>query len=58
MTLEEETARLNELLIGKIIRAVTRHRDGEIMIAFTDGHRLFVDAQGDRIECSVTGTGE
>jgi hypothetical protein len=54
MTLEEEAQQLTELLVGKVVASVTRHRDGEVLIEFSDRTRLFVDAQGNRVDCSIT----
>jgi hypothetical protein len=54
MTLEEESQGLTELLLGKVVQGAFRNRDGELLIVFSDRTRLFVDAKGDTIECSVT----
>ena len=42
------------MLKGKIVKVVRRHRSGEVLVEFTDGTRLFVDAKGDEIELSIT----
>ena len=42
------------MLKARTVAQVWRHRPGEIGIAFTDGTRLFVNAEN-RIEISVTG---
>jgi hypothetical protein len=42
------------MLKGKIVKVVRRHRVGEVLVEFTDGTRLFVDADGDEIELSIT----
>jgi len=39
---------------GKIVSIVWRHRPGEVLVEFTDGTRLFVDAKGDKAELSIT----
>lgn len=54
--LESEAAHATALLAGKVVRTVWRHRTGEVGIEFTDGTRLFVDAQpGGEVELSITG---
>ncbi len=53
--LEEEARHATELLSGKCVREVWRHRPAEVGIEFTDGTRLFVDANGDSVELSITG---
>jgi hypothetical protein len=53
--LEDEAARLTDLLCGKITKLVQQGRSREIMIEFEDGTRLFVDCKVGDIECSVTG---
>lgn len=53
--LGEEARRATELLQGKRVREVWRHRAAEVGIEFTDGTRLFVDAKGDSVELSITG---
>jgi hypothetical protein len=53
VTREEEAERATEMLSGKVIVRVERHRDNELLIEFTDGTRLFVDSQ-DPIELSIT----
>ena len=44
MTLEEESERATSMLLGKVVRRVMRHRDGEVMIEFEDGSRFFADS--------------
>ncbi|WP_082905757.1 hypothetical protein [Bradyrhizobium centrolobii] len=56
--LEDEAARLTELLRGKVVKVVWRHRPGEVGIEFNDGTRLFFDAVSNGLECSVTGGDE
>ena len=54
MNLNEEADRATELLKGRIVDFVKRHREGEVMIQFTDGTRLFVDKTETGIELSIT----
>lgn len=53
MTLDEEATRLKELLSDKVVTNVVRHRADEIVVEFSDGSRMIVDAQSD-LEISVT----
>ena len=53
MTLEEESERATAMLLGKVVRRVMRHRDGEVAIEFADGSRLFADS-GTPLELSIT----
>ena len=55
MTLEEEAERATELLAGKVLERVLRHRPGEILVQFTDGSRLLADVKGTSLELSITG---
>jgi len=52
--LEAEAARATELLRGKVVAHIARHRDAEVMVQFTDGTRLFVDGALGSVELSVT----
>jgi hypothetical protein len=52
--LEKEAAQLTELLRGKVLRIVRRHRSDEILIEFEDGTRLFVNRISAGLEFSVT----
>ncbi|OYU15851.1 MAG: hypothetical protein CFE37_03530 [Alphaproteobacteria bacterium PA4] len=45
MTLDEETARATEMLRGKMVKRVVRHREGEVLIEFEDGSRFFADSE-------------
>jgi hypothetical protein len=54
MTLEEEAERATELLAGKTVETVWRHRPGEVVIQFKDGSRFFADINGASIELSIT----
>lgn len=58
MKLDEEASRITELLSKKAVRAVYRHRQSEVVIEFSDGSCLIVDAYGDKLECSITGPKE
>jgi hypothetical protein len=52
--LEEEARIVTEMLAGKSVRQVWRHRPSEIAIVFTDGSTLFVDARQKGLELSIT----
>jgi hypothetical protein len=52
--LENEAKKLTNLLRGKSIKLVRRHRVREVVIEFEDGTRLFVDAASDPLEFAVT----
>ena len=58
MNLEQEAERATELLRGKVVAKVMRHRAKEVCIEFADGTRLFVDHQPDKVELSITGGDE
>ena len=58
MDLKEESERATQLLKGKVVEKVVRHRVNEVMIEFTGGARLFIDQHPDDVELSITGTGE
>jgi hypothetical protein len=53
--LAQEERRLSELLAGKIVKIVKRHRNTELLLEFTDGTRLYVDCPEAKLEMSVTG---
>lgn len=53
--LEEESVRATEMLAGKTVAFIRRHRPTEVLIEFTDGSRLFVDRADDGVELSITG---
>jgi hypothetical protein len=53
--LEDEAARLTDLLRGKIIKAIRRHRPDEMLIEFDNGTRLFINRFSGGLEFSVTG---
>jgi hypothetical protein len=52
--LEDEASRLTDLLRGKVIKAIRRHRSDEVLVEFEDGTRLFIDRNSDGLEFSVT----
>ncbi len=53
--LEDEARKLTDLLRGKTVKVIRRHRLGEVMIEFDDETRLFVNNISDGLEFSVTG---
>ena len=53
--LENEATKLTDLLKGKVVRTVRRHRFSEVMIEFDDGTRLFVNKTSEGLEFSITG---
>jgi hypothetical protein len=52
-SLEVEALRATELLADKVVASVSRHREGELVVQFTDGTRLIVDADAP-LELSIT----
>lgn len=55
-TLEREAKAIEELLAGKVLTGVIRHRSNEVVLQFSDGTRLFVNAQiQGSLDFSVTG---
>jgi hypothetical protein len=52
--LESEASKLTDILRGKAVNVIKRHRPGEIMIEFEDGSRLFVNRASTGLEFSVT----
>lgn len=54
MTLEEESMLATEMLSGKVVARVVRHRETEVLVEFTDGTRLFVDRSTNGVEVSIT----
>ena len=52
--LKNEATKATEMLKGKVVSVVFRHRVGEFGIEFTDGTRLFVDHVKDGLELSIT----
>lgn len=53
--LQTEARRATELLTGKTVLQVWRHRPAEVGIEFDDGTRLFIDVKDDAVELSITG---
>lgn len=55
LKLEQEAIQASLMLKGKVVAAIIRHRESEVLIQFTDGTRLFVDQIQTGIELSITG---
>jgi hypothetical protein len=55
MKLAEQAERASEMLHGKVVARVIRHRLAEVILEFTDGTRFFVDSATEVLELSVTG---
>jgi diphthamide synthase subunit DPH2 len=53
--LKKESQKTTDMLKGKIVDNVWRHRPTEIGIQFADGCRFFVDIQLEGLELSITG---
>jgi hypothetical protein len=53
--LAQEASRATEMLQGKVVARIARHRDTEVLVEFTDGTRLFVDRSDSAVELSITG---
>ncbi len=51
--LATEAKKATQLLAGKTVKVVRRHRETEILIVFTDGTRLLVDHTSEGLEMSV-----
>ncbi|MCV9941046.1 hypothetical protein OIU35_32240 [Boseaceae bacterium BT-24-1] len=54
--LELEGDRATKMLSGKSIKSIKRHHPGEVLIEFTDGTRLFIDAKAEVLELSIGGS--
>ncbi len=52
--LHAEQERASEMLKGKTVAKVYRHRKSEVAIIFSDGTRLFIDTSKNEIELSIT----
>jgi hypothetical protein len=52
--LEDEAIKLTDLIRGKTVEVVRRHRSGEVLIEFNNGTRLFINAIPDGLEFSIT----
>jgi hypothetical protein len=55
MDLKQESERATEMLKGKVVERVLRHRKKEVVVEFTDATNLFVDAHDSEVELSITG---
>ena len=55
MNLKEEDKRATELLQGKTVANVVRHREKEVLVEFTDGTRFFIDHLENKLDLSITG---
>jgi hypothetical protein len=53
--LEQEAIQATELLQGKVVSRVIRHRETEVLVEFTDQCRLFVERSQGGVELSITG---
>ncbi len=53
MNLTEEESRATEMLAGRVVTRVKRHRASEVLVEFSDGTRFFVDA-ATPLELSIT----
>ena len=53
--LSAESQRATDMLKGKTVARVVRHRHTEVMIEFVDGTRLSVDRSELGVELSITG---
>ncbi len=53
--LAQEAMRATQMLKGKVVARIARHRDTEVLVEFTDGTRLFVDRSDSAVELSITG---
>jgi len=53
--LKHEAIQATELLQGKVVARVIRHRETEALVEFTDRCRLFVDRTPGGVELSITG---
>jgi hypothetical protein len=53
-TLDEESSTATTLLAGKTVSQVIRNRPNEMLVEFSDGTRLYVDATDGQLEMSVT----
>lgn len=54
LDLKAEGDRATNLLCGKVVAYVARHRAEGVMLEFTDGTRLYVDSSQGSVELSVT----
>jgi hypothetical protein len=54
MSLKDESRKATEMLKGKVVAEVWRHRKSEVGIKFTDGTRFFIDQTPDGLDLSIT----
>lgn len=54
MTLEEEAIAASNLLKGKMVVEIVRHKKTEVLIKFNDNTKLFVHQTQDGLELSIT----
>ncbi|MBV9241177.1 MAG: hypothetical protein JO314_04130 [Acidobacteria bacterium] len=52
--MENEDSRATELLNGKVVRRVIRHRPQEVLIEFSDGTRFYIDSDTEILDLSIT----
>ena len=52
MELEEQAKRATDMLAGKVVSRVVRAHEGEVLVEFEDGTRLFVDRNQTGVEIS------
>ena len=57
MTLEDESSKATEMLKGKTVAEILRHRKGEVVIKFADGTTFFIDQTPDGLDLSITEDG-
>ena len=55
LNLDDEAKKLTDLLRGKSVKLIRRHRSTEVLLEFDDGTRLFVNNVPAGLECSITG---
>jgi len=58
LELEKEAWEATEMLKGKTVEIVRRHRENEMSIQFADGTRLFVNQTPTGVELSITNAEE
>jgi len=57
MTLEDESRRATEMLKGKTVAEIWRHKKSEVGIKFTDGTRFFINQTSEGLDLSITEDG-
>ncbi len=53
--LSQDAERATDILHGKVVLRIVRHRSTEVLVEFTDGTRLFVDRIDSAVELSIQG---